>query len=138
MRVKLLSYIRSKRSVILYILFGVLTTAVNYAIYLPLYNYTSIPAFACNMVAWVFAVVIAFLTNKPLVFRSMDWSLKTTVSEFAKFMGLRIFSGGLETLLIFVMVDICNGDGNFWKVFTSVLVIILNYFASKFIVFKKS
>ena len=53
-----------------YLFFGVLTTLVNYAVYLPCYNLFHLSASASNIVAWVFAVVFAYLTNKPFVFRS--------------------------------------------------------------------
>lgn len=59
-----------------YLFFGILTTLVNYAVYLPCYNLFHLSASVSNIVAWVFAVVFAYLTNKPFVFRSHDWSAK--------------------------------------------------------------
>ena len=120
-----------------YLFFGVLTTVVNYIVYLPVYNILGYSAAVSNAIAWVAAVAVAYLTNKPFVFKSHDWSLNTVIPELTKFVSCRIASGLAETLLLLVTVDILHWDGNIWKLITSVLVVVMNYFASKFLVFKK-
>ena len=120
-----------------YLFFGVLTTVVNYLIYLPVYNFCGLSAALSNMIAWVGAVIFAFLTNKPFVFRSHDWSAKTVVPELTKFVSCRIASGVLETVILFLAVDCMNWNGNIWKLVTQVLVIIINYVGSKLLVFRK-
>lgn len=120
-----------------YLIFGVLTTVVNYLVYIPVYNLAGLSATVSNMVAWVAAVAFAFLTNKPFVFKSHDWSWKVVGPELAKFVGCRIGSGLAETAIIFLTVDLLQGNGNLWKLLTSVLVVILNYFGSKLLVFRK-
>jgi putative flippase GtrA len=120
-----------------YLFFGVLTTLVNYLVYLPCYNLLGISAALSNGIAWVVAVAVAYLTNKPFVFKSHDWSMKTVMPELTKFVACRIGSGVLETGIIFVFVDWLGFDGNVFKLITSVLVVILNYIGSKFLVFKK-
>jgi putative flippase GtrA len=123
--------------ILAYLVFGVLTTVVNYLVYLPLYNWVGLSATVSNAVAWVFAVAFAFLTNKPFVFKSHDWSMKTVMPELTKFLGCRIGSGLMETAIIFLTVDLLRFDGNVMKLFTSVLVIIVNYVGSKLLVFTK-
>lgn len=123
--------------VITYLVFGVLTTLVNYIVYLPCYNYLGISASYSNMIAWVVAVAFAYVTNKPFVFRSHDWSAKTVIPELIKFVGTRLGSGALETAIIFLAVDLAGMNGNIWKLVTSVLVVILNYIGSKLLVFRK-
>lgn len=123
--------------ILAYLFFGVLTTVVNYIVYLPCYNLLHFSAAVSNVIAWVAAVAFAYLTNKPFVFRSHDWSAKTVVPELAKFVGSRVASGALETGIIFVTVDCLLWDGNIMKLVTSVLVVILNYIASKLLVFRK-
>jgi putative flippase GtrA len=123
--------------VLAYLVFGVLTTVVNYLVYLPLYNGAGLSATASNAVAWVVAVAFAFLTNKPFVFKSHDWSAKTVFPELGKFLGCRIGSGLMETGIIFLFVDLLRWDGNIMKLATSVLVVIVNYVGSKLLVFKK-
>lgn len=123
--------------VLSYLFFGVLTTVVNYAVYLPCYNLLGLSAAVSNVIAWVAAVAFAYLTNKPWVFKSHDWSMKTVVPELTKFVACRVGSGALETGIIFVFVDWLGFDGNVFKLITSVLVVILNYISSKLLVFKK-
>ena len=134
---KLRSLIEKYWDVLSYLFFGVLTTVVNYLIYLPVYNFCGLSAALSNMIAWVGAVIFAFLTNKPFVFRSHDWSAKTVVPELTKFVSCRIASGVLETVILFLAVDCMNWNGNIWKLVTQVLVIIINYVGSKLLVFRK-
>ncbi len=123
--------------IITYLVFGVLTTAVNYVVYLPCYNLLHFSATVSNIIAWVVAVAFAYLTNKPFVFKSHDWSAKTVLPELTKFVGCRVGSGLLETAIIFVTVDLLHWNGNIWKLIVSVLVVILNYVGSKLLVFRK-
>ena len=118
-----------------YLFFGVLTTVVNYVVYLPVYNIMGLSAALSNAIAWVAAVAFAYLTNKPFVFKSHDWSLKTVIPELTKFISCRVASGAAETLILLVTVDLLGWNGNIWKLLTSVLVVVLNYFGSKFLVF---
>ena len=122
---------------VIYLVFGVLTTVVNYLVYLPCYNFWGLSASVSNMIAWVVAVAFAYLTNKPFVFHSHDWSLQVVIPELTKFVGTRIGSGGLETAVIFLAVDVAHMNGNAWKLLTSVLVVVLNYIGSKLFVFRK-
>ena len=125
------------RDIIVYLVFGVLTTVVNYVIYLPCYNGLGLSGSVSNAIAWVGAVAFAYLTNKPFVFRSLDWSAKTVVPELTKFVGCRVGSGAMETAIIFLTVDLLGWNGNVMKLLTSVLVVVLNYIGSKLLVFKK-
>ena len=125
------------RDIIVYLVFGVLTTVVNYIIYLPCYNVLGLSGSASNAIAWVGAVAFAYLTNKPFVFQSHDWSAKTVIPELTKFVGCRVGSGVLETAIIFLTVDLLGWNGNVMKLLTSVLVVVLNYIGSKLLVFKK-
>ena len=120
-----------------YLFFGVLTTVVNYGVYLPCYNLLGLGAGVSNAIAWVAAVAFAFLTNKPFVFKSKDWSAKTVLPELGKFVSCRLLSGVLETVIILVTVDWLLWDGNWMKLFTNILVVIANYFGSKLLVFKE-
>ena len=122
--------------IISYLFFGVLTTAGNYLIYLPCYNLLHFSASVSNVIAWVFAVAFAYLTNKPFVFKSHDWSAKTVIPELTKFIGCRVGSGAAETLILFLAVDLLGWNGNIWKLVTQVMVVVLNYIGSKLLVFR--
>ena len=120
-----------------YLFFGALTTIVNYLVYLPCYNLLGLSAVVSNVVAWAVAVVFAYLTNKPFVFRSYDWSCETVVPELTRFVGTRVASGGIESGLIWVTADVLEWDGNVWKLIISCLVVILNYIGSRALVFRR-
>lgn len=134
---KLREWIVRYYDVLAYLFFGGLTTVVNYVVYLPCYNWWGISSSVSNVIAWVVAVAFAYLTNKPFVFKSHDWSAKTVWPELTKFVGCRVGSGVLETAFLFVTVDTLGWNGNWMKLITSVLVVILNYFGSKFLVFTR-
>lgn len=134
---KLRSLIEKYWDIFSYLFFGVLTTVVNYAVYLPVYNLVGLSASVSNMIAWVAAVAFAFLTNKPFVFKSHDWSKETVIPELTKFVSCRIASGAMETVILLVAVDILGWNGNIWKLLTQVMVVVLNYVFSKLIVFRK-
>ena len=134
---KIMELVKKHWDIVTYLFFGVLTTLVNYAVYLPCYNLLGLSATVSNVIAWVVAVAFAYLTNKPWVFKSYDWSAKVVIPELAKFVACRVGSGVLETGIIFVFVDWLGFDGNVFKLITSVLVVVLNYVGSKLLVFKK-
>ena len=120
-----------------YLFFGVCTTVVNYLIYIPCYNILGMSASVSNVIAWVAAVAFAYLTNKPFVFKSHDWSAQTVIPELTKFIGCRVGSGAAETVILLLTVDLLGWNGNIWKLATQVMVVVLNYIGSKLLVFKK-
>lgn len=133
----MVDFIRKYWDIISYLFFGVLTTLVNYFIYFPLYNWLRLSATVSNLIAWIFAVAFAYLTNKPFVFKSRDWSKETVIPELTKFVGCRLGSGALETAIIWLTVDMLQWNGNLMKILISVLVVALNYVGSKWLVFAK-
>ena len=133
---KLKTLYEKYRETVIYLVFGVLTTVVNYAVYIPLYNFVHLPASVCNGVAWVAAVTFAYVTNKLFVFESKSWN-SGVLGELLRFVGSRVTSGVIETVSLLVTVDILGWNGNIMKLFLAVIVIVLNYILSKFVVFKK-
>lgn len=134
---KIRAFLKKHYDILAYLFFGVLTTVANYVVYLPCYNVLHFSAALSNVIAWVVAVVFAYLTNKPFVFQSHDWSAQTVIPELTKFVGSRIASGALETGIIFLTVDLLLWNGNVMKLVTSILVVIINYVASKLLVFRR-
>ncbi len=150
------------REIITYIFFGVLTTAVNLlTFYLFKQLFISIgwngifnaiiPADSkliqvfsggsdyldANFIAWVAGVVFAFVTNKLWVFESKSWKPSVAGKEFAGFVGARIFSFAVETLMMFVMVSLLSWNDFVAKIIVGVVVIIMNYVFSKLLIFRK-
>mgnify|MGYP002524317542 FL=1 len=139
---KMMSLLKKYRSQIVYLIFGVLTTVVNYLVFFPCSSYLEKTGFqyavaVSNTIAWVFAVLFAYVTNKPFVFESHDWSWKVVAPEFAKFVSTRLASLLIETVIISVTVDTLHWNKLVWKVLTSVLVVVLNYVGSKLLVFRR-
>lgn len=134
---KIKNLVHKHWDILSYLFFGGLTTVVNYLVYVPCYNWLGISGALSNVIAWAVAVAFAYLTNKPFVFRSHDWSWQTVGPELAKFVGCRVGSGLLETAAIFLTVDLLGFNGNIMKLILSVVVVILNYVGSKLLVFKK-
>lgn len=132
-----LAWLRRKHSLIVYLILGVATTVVNFLIYYPLYNHFYVSATLSNAVAWCVSVLFAFITNKPWAFKSTDWSPRIMFPELFKFISCRIGSGVFETVLLSVTVDFLLWNGNIMKLIASVFVVISNYFASKYLVFRK-
>ena len=134
---KLKNIIIQYKDVLLYLFFGALTTLVNFLVYAPLYYWCGCSATIANIIAWIVAVIFAFLTNKPFVFKSNDWSVKTVFPELGKFVGCRIGSGLFETSFLALTVDLLVWNGLIMKIIASVVVVILNYIGSKMLVFKQ-
>lgn len=132
---KISKYLIRYKEILIYLFFGCLTTAVNYLVYFPCYNWLHLSAAVSNAIAWVVAVIFAYLTNKPFVFKSNDWSWEVVIPELLKFVGCRFGSGLMETLGMWLFVDLLAWNGNWMKIVLSVLVVVLNYVFSKWIVF---
>ncbi len=125
------------KETITYIIFGVLTTVVNYAVYYLFYRFTSIDPIVYNVVAWIAAVVFAFVTNKLFVFESKSFAPEVLLSEFVTFIGARLLSLLFETGFLALTVKVFLMNELVAKVIAAVFVVIFNYFASKFLIFRK-
>ena len=122
--------------VVLYVFFGVLTTIVNIGVF-SLLTYTfGTEENLSNVTAIIVAVLFAYVTNKSLVFNSKATTLKEKMSEFFKFMLGRLFTMGVELVGFYLMFNIICMPKFLSKVIITVLVIILNFFISKFSAFK--
>lgn len=132
------------RETVSYVVFGVLTTVVNIVTYLPLYKLLLLSGLGetlvniiSNTAAWILAVLFAFATNKLFVFRSKTASAKAAMREFALFVGARAASYVVDMGGMLLLVDLLHMQNLLAKVFTNVLVIIINYFFSKFFIFNR-
>ena len=134
---KVLNLYQKYREVILYILFGRLTTLINLLVYNTMYYYIESSNLLSTIVAWILSVLTAFLTNKQIVFRSSSWNLEILWKEGVKFFECRIGTGILEIIFMYITVDILRWSGFIMKLIVNVIVIILNYVASKRIIFVK-
>ena len=133
---------------LVYLFFGVLTTVVNYVVYIGmLYILGDGSALIANAIAFVAAVVFAYVTNKPFVFASKSWKWDVVARELVTFFGSRLATFAMEELGLFICQDVAHmGDMTVLglngmiaaKVVLSIVVALLNYVLSKFLVFKKN
>ena len=123
------------KNIIPYIVFGLLTTVVNYMFYFPLFYLADFSALVSNTIAWFFSVLFSFFANKFFVFKSPDLSVKRVSYELLCFFGARLVTGVLETVILFILVDIFDMSGLIWKLAVSCLIVICNYITS-FLVFR--
>ncbi len=122
---------------ITYLFWGVMSTIANVASYWICYDVCHISNMASTLVAWIVAVIMAFITNKLWVFESRNTSWKEDLKEFFSFVGFRIVSEIFDLGIMYWAVDLMRMNGLFWKIVANVIVVILNYIFSKFIIFKK-
>lgn len=123
------------KEVLNYLIFGVLTTAVNYVVYFLLYNLFNINYLLSNTIAWIAAVVFAYFTNKKFVFNDTDESDSDNVRKFLTFTAGRLLTFFIETLWMLITVGMFRMNANLSKVLVAIVVIIANYFISKIFVF---
>ncbi|MBR4050554.1 MAG: GtrA family protein [Clostridia bacterium] len=143
------------KETVTYIIFGVGSTVVNLAVFkLCDLIFTSLTQAnliqLTNFIAWAAAVAFAFVTNKIWVFESKSWKGSVLKKEIPSFVGARLFSLGVEALGLHVFITVLKFDRFSWNIFglftldgkmmvkigLAVIVVIMNYVFSKFVIFK--
>ena len=136
-------WLKKHKEIVLYIVFGALTTLVNFIVYFPLVNLPGMSenvgwwTLVVNVIAWIAAVAFAYFTNKFFVFESKDKSKKTVLREVVSFIGARVASLLIEEAILALFVTALHFNENLIKIIASVGTVVINYFFSKFIIFKK-
>lgn len=125
------------KSIIAYLIFGVLTTLINWGCYFLFYSIVHIPNVPSTIIAWILAVAFAFITNKIWVFDSKSFDEKVLLHEIWTFIAARLITGILDVVIMYFAVDVFVMNSTVWKLISNIIVIILNYIFSKLIVFKK-
>lgn len=134
---KIIDLYKQFKEQILYIVFGVLTTAINIISFFIFTRALGMDLMVSNIGAWVASVIFAFVTNKIWVFDSRDYSPKIVFKELFDFTISRGATGLLDMGLMYVFVSILSMNDMFSKIIINIIVIILNYVLSKLYVFKK-
>jgi putative flippase GtrA len=122
-----------KKEFVLYIIFGVLTAIVNIVVYFFFTKLCGVNYIISNIIAWFLSVLFAYVTNRIWVFESENTNL---IKEAVLFFGGRLFSGVLDTGLMILFIDILTIGDLISKVVVQIIVVIVNYVFSKWIVFK--
>ena len=142
---KIIELFNKYREIIIYIIVGGLTTVVNFVIYylckITIGTSTILTMNISNFIAWVVAVLFAFVANKLYVFNSKSLEKTVVLKEFCGFVAARVFSP--YAVLHYPLPDLINSPDlrcipdMICKLFAQVVIILMNYFFSKFIIFKK-
>lgn len=140
---KLKDLYKKYKEMILYLIFGVLTTALNYVVYFIFVVPLGVHYEISNCIAWVAGVIFAYFTNRSVVFNSQAKGIKKKLIEATEFVAARLFSLVAEMVILWLFIDIIPlCPDKYWnnliaKFIGAVVVVILNYLASKFVIFKK-
>lgn len=146
---RILELIRSPRfrELFVYGVVGLMTTAINYAVYaggtrgmaaiLHIAPDHGVLMLAVKIVAWCASVAFAFCANKKYVFFSRDWSMQTLRHELPSFVSARVLSLVFDAAFVELTVHLMGMNDLVATLVANIIVIILNYFASKFWIFRK-
>lgn len=146
---KLKEFLKSERfrELFFYGVVGLITTAVNWGVYtlvsrlsalllgIPVENAMLIAI--ATVIGWAASVAFAFCANKKYVFRSPGWDLATLRRELPEFITARLLSLGFDAAFVELAVHLAGMNDLAAKLIANIIVIILNYFASKFWIFRK-
>lgn len=124
------------KDVIPYAFFGVLTTVVNMVVYWVAAYPLGLSVMGSTVIAWITAVLLAYVTNRKWVFHSQAEGIKEIVQELVSFFACRLATGVVDWACMFIFVDLLHFNDVIIKAAANVLVIILNYVASKLVIFK--
>lgn len=98
---------------------------------------------ACTFTAWTVNLLVSFTTNKMWVFKSRNWSPKVVGREFLTFLGGHLFTGVIDwfgtplLVMLGMKAKFFGIEGAAAKLTVSIIIMFLNYFLSKLLVFKK-
>lgn len=135
------------KEVISYVIFGVLTTLVNISVTYILKAVFNIEGNLASTIGIICSIIFAYFTNRKWVFVSYAHTLNEKLSEFGRFILARAFTMVVEIVGVFLLNDVIHSfyglfsDNSAYlinKVIMTVIVIILNFFFSKFFAFKKN
>lgn len=121
-----------------YLIFGVLTTIVNIAVYWLAAHPLGIGTVPSSVIAWIAAVLFAYVTNRIWVFHSETTGTSGIIREMTYFFSARLATGVIDWVFMYVTVDLLGFNDVYMKVIANVIVVILNYVASKLLIFRKS
>lgn len=132
------AFLKKHREIILYGICGIPTVAANFGTYFVMAAF-NISTIMCAFVAMFASVVVAYLTNKVWVFHTKRNKKRDAFKEFVSFLTCRLLTGCLEVVLLVVFVDLMDLEQyeTVIKLCATLIVIALNYFASKRFIFKE-
>ena len=130
--------------IFLYIYIGFLTTVINIISFKVLNDIlnrggdeNTLGWMVAEVLAFLIAVIFAFLADKLVVFKSYNFIPTKIFSEFGFFISARLITECINIFLMYIIINVLKQEAMTGKIIASVVVIVLNYLFSKFIIFKK-
>ena len=133
----------------MYIVFGVLTTLVNFLLFFLFQRLFGERLYLLsNLIAWAGAVIFAFVVNKLFVFELRSFAARVLLRESTEFVLARVFSLAIEELGLLLLLEVCRlgaialpfdivlSSEFLAKAILAVIVLLMNYFFSKLVIFK--
>ena len=124
------------KSVLLYIFFGGLTTVISIGSFALCNQWLMVNELIANVISWICAVSFAYVTHRVWGFRSSAKGARQILSEALSFFSGRLVTRGIEEMMLLVFVTIARMNGMVIKVIAQFVVLVLNYFISKLVVFR--
>lgn len=134
---KLADLYRKHREGMRYLVFGGLSTVLNIIVFAICAKAMNFSTTISNTIAWIIAVLFAYITNKLYVFDSKTEKKAALIKEIILFFGARVFTLILETAFLWLVIDKLGFNEILMKIISNILVIILNYIFSKIFIFVK-
>lgn len=128
--------VKSHADLVAYAVFGVLTTVVNVVSYWVCSHLLGMPTVPASVVAWIASVAFAFVTNRRWVFHSEAVGARAVALEAVSFFASRFATGVVDWAGMWLLVDVLRLPDVPVKILVNIIVIVLNYVASKLIVFR--
>ncbi|PIO82324.1 hypothetical protein BSQ39_01470 [Loigolactobacillus backii] len=116
-----------------YMVFGFLASIINILAYWLFRHFFLIQYLLANALAWLIATLFGFFTNKSLVFRSKYTSWRALQRELVSFLSLRIFSLGIDSLIMFSGISLLKLASMPTKIADQLIVGIVNYLFSRWV-----
>lgn len=124
------------RSILMYLIMGGWTTVVNIVVYWICEEMFHLDYRISTTIAWVFAVVFAYVVNKRFVFKSVTNTWRDRFAEMGSFFGFRVLSFFMDLGTMMVLVGLLSINGTISKILANVIVLVANYIFSKKFIFK--
>ncbi|KAA6450261.1 GtrA family protein [Bacillus atrophaeus] len=122
----------------MYIIMGIFTTAVNISSFYILVEILDTDYKTATVIAWILSVLFAYITNKIYVFQQKTSDMRSLLRELTAFFSVRLLSLGIDLGMMILLVSQFHTNETLAKILDNVVIVVVNYIASKWLVFKKT
>ena len=129
--------LKKHKAFLIYLFLGGCTTLVNVVVYYLCAHPLRLSTVVSTAIAWLLSVAFAYVTNKVWVFESRSWRGRLVLREGLSFLVCRAATGVFDCGFMVVMVDVLGFNDLCFKIVSNVIVVLANFFASKFLIFRR-